>query len=169
MKNKIMLLTAACAALFSLPGCVGYTVGSSLPPGIKTVHIPTFINACSEPRVEIECTAAAIQEFQKDGSLRVVNLDNADSLLTVEIIDFSLIPLRYQKDNAKATKEYRLLLKAQVMFKKKSTGETVVQRKVMGESTFELTGDLTSAKRTALPLAAKDLAHDIVESVVEYW
>ena len=169
MRNRSILLSAAGAVLLFSAGCAGYRLGSTLPPGINSVHVPTFVNDCSEPRVEIECTSAAIEEFQKDGTLRVVNEKNADALLEVKIKAYALIPLRYQKDNAKATKEYRAIIKADVKFTRKDTGAIIVERLVEGETTFELTGDLTSAKRTALPLAAKDLAHDIVESVVEYW
>ena len=38
-----------------------------------------------------------------------------------------------------------------------------------GQTTFAVTVDLLSDEKTALPAAAKDLAHHIVEGVVEYW
>ena len=152
-----------------LPGCVGYQLGSTLPPGIKTVFVSTFVNQTGEPRVEVEATRAAIQEFQKDGTLRVRGKDQADALLTVTLVEYELEPLRYEKDRAKTTQEYRLLLTADIVFERASNGEVLVSRRVFGETDFEPAGDLSSAKRAALPAAARDLAHDIVESVTEYW
>ena len=50
--------------MLTLGGCV-YQLGSSLPPNLKTVYVPTFVNKCGEPQVENETTQATIQEFQK--------------------------------------------------------------------------------------------------------
>jgi hypothetical protein len=41
--------------------------------------------------------------------------------------------------------------------------------RISGESDFVFAGDLTSSKRRALPEAAEDFGHDIVEGVVEAW
>ena len=171
MNNRNAIFQTVCMAMAVLvtAGCAGYYLGANLPPGINSVAIPTFINESTEPRLETACTSAAIQEFQKDGSLRVVNEENADTLLIVKIKNYTLIPLRYQKDSAKTAKEYRILLKVELKFTRKDTGEVIVEKLLRGESTFETAGDLSSAKRAALPIAAKDLAHDIVESVVENW
>jgi len=150
-------------------GCLGYRLGSTLPPGISSAHIPAFVNRTREPLLERETTKAAIQEFHKDGTLRVTDADRADAIVKVTLTDYGLEPLRYDRDRAKLTKEYRMTIKAEVVFMRVATGEVLLKRKVEGESTFEPTGDLSSAKRVALPKAAGDLAHDIVECVVEYW
>lgn len=167
---RILLAVSVFLVLvIGLSGCVGYRLGTSLPPGINSVHVPTFVNHCGEPLVETETTKAAIQEFQKDGTLRVADADKADAILEVTLVDYKLEPLRYEKDEAKTTKEYRLKITADIVFKRILTDEILVEKQVEGESTFEPAGDLTSSKRSALPEAAGDLAHDIVESVVEYW
>ena len=73
------------------------------------------------------------------------------------------------RDRAKTTDEYRMRIRADLVFKRLSDGSVLSQRTVEGLEDFEPAGSLTSAKRAALPEAARDLAHDIVESVVEYW
>ncbi|MFC1452819.1 hypothetical protein ACFLSJ_05680, partial [Verrucomicrobiota bacterium] len=65
--------------------------------------------------------------------------------------------------------EYRLTLHADVVLVRSGEAEPVLERRVQGETTFDLAGDLASAKLDSLPIAARDLAHDIVECVVEYW
>jgi len=153
----------------ALTGCVGYQLGSTLPPGIKTVHVPAFVNQTPEPRLEVVSTREAIQEFQRDGTLRTVNKDRADTVLNATLTRFELKPVRYETDNVKSTSEYRMTITADLVFERSDTGEVLMSRRVQGETTFDPKGDLSSAKRSALPDAARDLAHDIVESVVEFW
>jgi hypothetical protein len=169
LRSRSLRAMAALAALAVAGGCVGYKLGSTLPPGIESVYVPTFINETGEPFVETETTRAAIQEFQKDGTLRVRDRAVADAILNVTVVEFELEPLRYERDRNKTTDEYRLTLTADVSFARAKDGEVLITRRVKGETDFLPGGDLGSAKRAALPQAARDLAHDIVESVVEYW
>jgi hypothetical protein len=41
--------------------------------------------------------------------------------------------------------------------------------RIQGEADFVIAGDFTTSKKQGLPAAAADLAHNIVESVVEAW
>lgn len=169
LSGSLMAVTSALCAVALMAGCMGYRLGTTLPPGIKTVHVPTFINKSGEPQIEVETTSAAIQEFQRDGTLRVAGEDQADSILNVTISELTLEPVRYDRDEAKTASEYRLTLKADIVFKRLDTGETLVSKSVYGEEDFIPAGSLGLAKTEAIPEAARDLAHDIVESVVEYW
>ena len=160
--------------LVAMAGCTGYRLGSTLPKDIRTIYIPMFVNKSGEPNVEIEATRAAIEEFQKDGSLRVATERQSDARIDVTMTGFSLEPIEFQRERATTPESYRLLLTASIVFSRSAAGTTtrvVLLRKsnIQGESTFSPTADLISAKREAMPEAAKDLAHDIVESVVEYW
>lgn len=162
-------LLAGLAAALCLSGCVGYRLGSTLPPDLRTLHVPPFANKCGEPLIEIETTQATIQDFQKDGTLRIVDADRADAILEVALVKYVLEPLRYEKDRSKTTKEYRLQITADVTLTRAGTNKILTRSQALGETTFLPGSDLTSAKRAALPAAAVDLAHHIVQSVVEYW
>jgi hypothetical protein len=159
------VLTAAAG----LAGCAGYRLGTTLPPDVRSVHVPTFVNRTGEPLVEAETTRATVQELQRDGTLKVRSADEADVVLAATVVDFYLEPLRYEKDASRTVREYRLRLTADIVLKSRRTGDELFAGRVQGESTFEPGGDLSSAKRQALPAAARDLAHDIVESIVEFW
>jgi hypothetical protein len=164
------LLGLTAALLLVTPGCVGYKLGSNLPPGITSINIPVFINNANEPGLETILTGAAIQEFQKDGSLKVLPKDQADSILEVTVRKYQLEPLRYRRDQAVTAKEYRLTLTADVVLKKRATNQVVVENKgVIGFTTFTALADLPSARRLALPKAASDLGQRLVKCVVEYW
>jgi len=164
---------AACAGLMLLlfPGCVGYQLGSMLPNDIRTIFVPTVVNSTKEPNLESDITQALIQELQKDGSLKVINDETiADSILRVNVTDYRLQPLSYDSLQKTRANEYRLLLQSSVMFTRRATGEVIGQYPIVqGDTDFFFNGDLTSTKRQNLPDAAKDLAHDIVELLVESW
>ena len=169
MKRPAIQALMVVALLPLLSGCVGYRLGTTLPPGIRSLYLPTFVNRTNEPQLEVATTRAAIQEFQQDGTLRIVSEEAADGRLEVELQQFRLEPLRYDRDNSKTTSEYRLIIIARVDFYRSSTGEKLTSRSVRGEATFQPGGDLSLGKLDAMPAASEDLAHHIVKTVVEYW
>ena len=164
---SVLFLGATMSLLMA--GCAGYRLGSTLPPDIRVVHIPTFVNKTSEPRIDIETAQATLSEIQRDGTLSVSSLDKSDVILNVTLVGFKLQPLRYDSDSATTAQEYRLTMTADITLTHRLTKRVMTQTTVQGEEDFTQTGDLSSAKRAAMPEAARDLAHDIVESIVEYW
>ena len=165
---NLLTLIAIAGAPWFLAGCA-YTLGTTLPSNLRSIHVPTFVNQSGEPQIENETTQATIQEFQRDGNLRIVDADKADLLLTVTLTGYKLEPVRYERDNTRQNAEYRARISATMQLKRGKSGEVMLKQAVEGESTFLFSGDLTSSKRTALPKATQDLAHNIVEKVVEYW
>lgn len=150
-------------------GCVGYTLGTSLPKGITSIYIPTFVNKCEKPQVEIEATRAAIEEFQKDGTLEITSEEYAKSVVEVTLLKYKLETIRFNQDQNKTAMEYRQSITASIVFRRQRTDETLSKRTVTGESTFIVSGDLPTQERLALPATCKNLAHYIVSGVVEYW
>jgi hypothetical protein len=165
-----LLASAIVLACALLPGCAGYRLGSMLPPDIKLVHVPTFINKTSEPQLEIATTRFALQEFQKDGSLKLSSAEEADAILEVKLTDYKLAPLQYDSNRPTAALEYRITLYASIVLTRKRDGKVIAENpRCFGEGAFPVVGDLSSSKLTGLPIAAKDLAHDIVQKVTEVW
>jgi hypothetical protein len=170
MKNSLLRVVAGAVLTMVGSGCAGYQLGSMLPPDIKTVYVPTFVNKTQEPLIEVETTQATIEDFQRDGSLRVVNEDQADTVLAVELKEYKIEPVAYRKDSKTSAKEYRITMFASILLTRRVDGSIVAQNpRVKGEAVFPFAGDLTSSKLTGLPAAADDLAHNIVEQVVESW
>jgi hypothetical protein len=168
--TSLCAFTTGIALLFTVSGCTGYKLGSNLPPGIRSVAVPAFVNQTGQPALETLTTGATIQEFQKDGSLKVAPREQADSVLEVTLTRYSLTPLRYRENRATTAQEYRLTIRADVILRKSSTKDVVSQTSgVEGYADFETLTDLPSAQRDALPKAAQDLAHRIVKTVVEFW
>lgn len=159
---------ALCLVLFS--GCVGYQLGTMLPRGIDSVFIPTIVNRSDEPLVETELTRAVVEATQREGSLRIAPREQADAELEVVLNDYRLEPVGYQDRRDSSADEYRVVLEASVVMRRRSDGLVLAQSpRVSGDTSFYFAGDLASAKRMALPAAAEDLAQRIIETVVEAW
>jgi outer membrane lipopolysaccharide assembly protein LptE/RlpB len=168
---KRLLLTALLGLGLGLltSGCAGYRLGSMLPADIKTVYVPTFVNKTAEPQLEVETTQSLIEELQRDGSLRVVNEDQADAVLKVTLRSYKIEPVAYRSDERTSAREYRIVMHAGIVLTRRNGSVVVDAPAVRGENVFQMVGDLSSSKLTGLPAAADDLAHNIVEKVVEVW
>jgi len=164
MKTVLML-----AVSLVITGCAGYRLGSSLPAHLKTVFVPAFLNQTAEPMLETTATAHTLEALQNDGSLAISNQDGADTLLKVTLLELTLEPVRYETGSRKTAEEYRMQIHAQYEFVEQRTGETLLKGKVFGETTFEPGDDIATAKRAATPEASRNLARQIVKSVVTFW
>ena len=168
--GRTLGLALALGAGLLLPGCMGYRVGSMLPPDLKTVYVPTFINLTGEPQIETEVTRATVEAIQVDHSLEVAAEAGADAILYVTLLKYDLAPLVYQKERKTAATEYRLVLTASVILKRRSDGKVLVDAcPVSGDWTFPVVGDFTSSKVEGLPNVARELAKYIVERITDSW
>ncbi len=160
-----------CLVLASnLTGCVGYQLGSMLPPDIRTVHVPTCLNETDEPLLEVDVTRAVIREIQRDGSLRIAGADEADAILEITLTGFRLSPVAYEREIRGRADEYRMIITANLLMTRSPEGDVIVEaHRVSGDTVFPLVGDMTSAKLTAIPDASEDLGRQIVNHMVETW
>ena len=164
------ILTAALAAFLVLPGCVGYQIGSTLPKDVKSVYVPTFENKTNEPFIEADVTREVITGIQRDGTLKVVNEAQADTVLKVTLSSFIFTPIAYNREHRTQANEYRLILTASYVLTHARTGKVISQHpRVQGETIASLVGDMSTSKRAALPEASKELAKEIVDRIVETW
>ncbi len=163
MKNFLVAITISLLIL-TVNGC-GYRVGSLLPSDLKTIAVPMFKNKTPEPDLSAPITNGIIQEIIFDGTLEVVEEDDADTLLIGEIITYKLEPLRFDKE---VTSEYRLQLGVRLKFLDLRHKKILwTYPKVYGDTTFFVGLSLPESEQEALPDAIEDLAHEVVEKVVE--
>lgn len=166
--RRLAVLLAA--MIVGLAGCTGYRLGTTLPKGIDSIYVPVFVNKSGEPLLENQATDAAKQEFQKDGTLDVMpEASQADLLLDVVLTKVELEATRFDRDNTKTAKEYRVNIHATLTVTVTRTAKVMTKKTIVGQTTFYPGADLNTSKREAMPKAAEDLAHKIVESAVEAW
>ena len=101
-------------SLLLIWGC-GYSFRGNLPDHIKTVAVPVFVNRTQEPAVENAITRAVIDAFVTSGRLRVVRLEEADSVLEGEIVGYRIEALAF--DPRANVREYRLWVTLNLRFR----------------------------------------------------
>ncbi len=82
----------AVLVILLLSGC-GYTfvnVKAQLPPDIRKVYIPSFINPTGEPSLGAIMTDALVRDFMRSGALVPTKKEDADAELigTIESVDY---------------------------------------------------------------------------------
>lgn len=173
---RFAILLPLAALLFT--GCAGYKLGPVQPKfmaGIHKIAIPTFRNDTLEPRVEVALATACIKQFQHDGTYQIVDEKNADAILEGTLDSIQRRPARSVRGNVLLTKEYTLDVRCRFKLTNKSTGLVIDERTVNGATSFYATGsdsvsqDVNQDERQAIPLAAEDMAVQLVSQYSEGW
>ena len=173
---RFAFLLPLAAVVFT--GCAGYKVGPVQPTfmaGIHKICIPTFRNDTLEPRVEATLATTVINQFQQDGTYQIVNEKDADAILEGTLDTIQRRPARSVRGNVLLTKEYTLNLRCRFKLTKKDTGLVIDERAVNGTTSFYASGsdsvsqDVNQDERQAVPLAAQDMAVQLVSQLSEGW
>lgn len=160
---------ALCASLI-LAGCANYRLGTTLPPHLKTIYVPTFENHTVEPNIEQKITTAVRRQFQHDGQLKIVSAEeDADIVLKAVLTAYDVDSLLHDRNNPNATRRYRATIKCQLDARERETGKVIVNQSVSGDTTFPAVGDTVTARRNALNDVARDLALEVVDAVIGAW
>jgi Lipopolysaccharide-assembly len=85
-----------CVLVSILLSSCGYHVGgmgTRLPPGLKVIAVPTFVNQTNQYRIEQRMTEAVVHEFLVRTKYRIVSTESsADAVLHGEITSFEVTP-----------------------------------------------------------------------------
>jgi len=175
--GKFLLTGMACWILAtSVCGCGVYSASSGrVDQSIKHVTIPFLENLSSEPNIEIELTEAIIDAIQADNTLKVVDDDAADSILSGKV-------LRYRLKEAFASAqlqvdEYTVQIMVELDFTVKATGEKIFAKKrLTGTGNYILNppdgsdpGDAGLNESDARAEAAAEIVREVLALVVEDW
>ncbi len=167
--TKLQLLVPTLLAIILAGGCLNYRVGTTLPRDLRTIVIETFVNESGEPNLEHELQRAMRQEVQREGQLRLATPETAAIKLSGTILNYTLAPMRYDQDRPKTVAEYRVEIKVRINAVERATGKPITSQTVIGDTTLQVGGDLMTARRTALPAATRQAAHEIINAVVSAW
>jgi hypothetical protein len=168
MRRAWLLMVGLPVLVVLAGGCAGYRVGTLLPERIKTIAVGVFVNDTDEPNLEVQATNAVINRLVADGTLRVVPEAEADVVLSVRLIKYERKAIRYAHTTQPA--EYRITVTVLATLHDVHEGTDLWKDvRLSGDADFTIGGGLPAAERRARPVALGDLAHDIVEHVVEGW
>jgi hypothetical protein len=159
------------ALAFLVGGCAGYHVGPATPAHlrhVKTIAVPTFANTTLTPRIEALVTGTIIKQMQQDGTFRIASEDRADAVLKGEIVGVNRSPARSVRGNVLATTEFNLNLAVRYSLVGQD-GKPLSSAGASGSTSFFRSGDVATDERQALPLAAEELAKQVVSQLSEGW
>jgi hypothetical protein len=156
-----------------LSGCAGYHLGATRPhfmEGIHSIAVPTFRNETLIPRIEVLVADTVIRQIQQDGTYKVASsADDADAVLEAEILQVARRPSRTVLNDVQATEEFAMTLVVHYKIIRKATGETVDDKNAIGTTTFFVSGDVNQDEIQAIPLAAQNVAANMVQEFGEGW
>jgi outer membrane lipopolysaccharide assembly protein LptE/RlpB len=168
MRRAWLLAVGLAAVMAVAGGCGGYRVGTLLPERIKTIAVGVFVNETTEPNIEVQATNAVINRLAADGTLRVVPEAEADVVLSVRLIKYERKAIRYSSATQPA--EYRITITVLATLHDVHEGTDLWKDvRLSGNTEFNVGAGLPASERRARPQALEDLAHDIVEHIVEGW
>jgi hypothetical protein len=156
---------------FLVGGCAGYHLGPATPAHlshIKTIAVPMFANTTLVPRIEALVTGTVIKQFQQDGTFRIASEDQADAVLKGEIIGVGRSPTRSVRGNVLSTTEFNLHLRVRYSLVGRD-GKVLSPGGASGSTSFFVGSDVATDERQALPLAAEEMATQLVSQLSEGW
>lgn len=191
--QQLSLWMLAGLATMMLAGCSGYQLGAVKPSvyqNINRIHIPTFENETLEPRSAVITTNAVIKRLQADGTYTISDRDSADAVLEGKITHIERRQLRAAEFDTLRTTELRFYMVVEWALLDPKTGEKLAytETKDIDASNVDSTSNLRNrpgrvvgqtilfrdpnfelSERNALPLAAEDLAEELVSQIAHGW
>jgi hypothetical protein len=158
--RSAMKTALSLAVILMAAGCAGYRMGPSngTAAGERTIVVHPFKNDTMEPRLGEPVTHAMRKALQQDGTFQLNSDGDADVVVTGVVTKFDRSPLSYQHNDLAAVQDYTVTMTAHIKAVQRSSGKVLVDRDVVGRTTFRVGNDLNSAERQAYSLLANDLA-----------
>ena len=165
-------LIALAASLIILSGC-GYRVGSLMHSQVKTIAIAPIKNNTLEPYGSAAMRAALCEQFQFDGSLKVVSLEKADCILYGRITSVeSRGTIDDSFDNKQTYRPSEWQVTINFEFEVVIPGRKkplIAKRVVAGTAQYQVMADQEVTRRRGLKQACINAARDTVVYTVEAW
>ena len=148
-----------------LAGGCGYTLGGNLPPHVKTVAVPVFKNLTQQPAIENVITSAVVNAFANGGRLKVVPLEQADSILEGEIVGYTVDSIAF--DSSINAQVFRLRVRLNIQFRDVRNNTMLWRQEGLEErSDFRARGDVSGTLSQERVGAASQAAADIGRRIV---
>jgi outer membrane lipopolysaccharide assembly protein LptE/RlpB len=166
--KKIFLL---CMASIFLLQC-GYHLrgtGSFLPPHIKVVNVPMFVNRTTRFELDLKLTQGVIDELVARGKIDIIgDADKADAVLSGEILSFRASPIGFSGEGS--ADRYNIIIVAKVFLR-----DTVKKKVLFSNPSFVYQGeyevpegaDFESVETEAVDEIAEKFARSLVVNILE--
>ncbi len=164
--KKLSVLLAVCI-LFSA-GCGIYTFsGSTLPPYLKTVTIPLFINKSLQPDIAEQLTEQVNTEILQSNLLRIVS-EGGDATLQGAVLSYSNHPYTYETEDVRDVdvEEYAVRIRVQIEFLDDVKDEPLYEGIVEGEGIYDFEEETEDIGRQR---AIGEIVEQVLQQSVQSW
>ncbi|MBA4392425.1 MAG: hypothetical protein C0407_02615 [Desulfobacca sp.] len=168
-KGSWIMVGLACYLFIS--GCgYGFRGGTNnLPTDIQSVYLPVFLNATSEPGVEVVFTNTLIYEFTRSRMLKVVPESSAQAVVQGKIKRVIVDPVVYGSQTQALDRKVTVDL--EVSCRRLDNQKILWQNQNLSRfEVFTVTTDLTQTdrnKQEAINKIAKNLSEQIHNGILE--
>ena len=154
-------------------GC-GYSLvgtgASALPPTVKTVWVPTFVNDTTVVGVEQRLTDATLRELAARGRLKpATDRSAADAELSGRLTSLSVSPVRF--DDAGLAVEYQVTVTANLSLVEKATEKVLFKEpSFVFRQPYTVPGSSRAyydREREAIEALARPFAQSLVTTILE--
>lgn len=165
----VLILVLALASA----GCGYHSAGhaAKLPPDLKTIAIPAFVNHTRSYKVEQVLTAAVVREFLSRTNYRIANEanDSADAILRGDVLTTELAPLTYDSHTGRASSALiTVTMKVQLVDRQ---GKILYQNQnYTFREQYQVSREISSffeEDTPALDRLSRDFARTLVSNVLE--
>jgi hypothetical protein len=130
------------------------------------LYLPSVVNETDETAVPGPVTNAILQEIDRDGTFRHARKDEADAILEVTVKKIERSPIQQSVEQYLTTLQYQLTITLEYrVYSLKEKKEVIPKATIRGYTTFFVQGDQTESQRQALPLAAQNVAQNLVSAL----
>ena len=168
--------------------CGYYSLAGSIPPHIRSISIPLLDNQTAEFGISEGITDNLLEKFTDENILRVVDVDNSDSILKGSIVQAEDIPYTYSKEEVVG--EYRFTVAIDIEWIDVANDEVLLEKRFKGWGAYGIGGDISSdeidndgdgliddedtdeigdARTFATKVAVGKIAQDILNDILTTW
>ena len=168
--------------------CGYYSLAGSIPPHIRSISIPLLDNQTAEFGISEGITDNLLEKFTDKNILRVVDVDNSDSILRGSIVQAEDIPYTYSKEEVVG--EYRFTVAIDIEWIDVANDEVLFEKRFKGWGAYGIGGDISSdeidndgdgliddedtdeigdARTFATKVAVGKIAQDILNDILTTW
>jgi outer membrane lipopolysaccharide assembly protein LptE/RlpB len=164
----------ALVAAALLTACGYHTAGKAalIPPDVRTIAIPSFVNQTQTYRIETILTEAVVREFNTRTKYRIVSDPaDADAVLRGAVLSTQLAPVTYDSNTGRASSALVTVTMKVTLFGK--DGRVLYQNSDFTfREQYQVSRELSSffeEEEPAVDRLTRDFARTLVSNVLEMY
>jgi len=163
MNKKIGIIFILLLIFISL-SCGVYTLNPKGKSDISTVAVERFTNTTPEFGLADRMTDDVIDALIADGNLNVVSIENADAVLTGELVRYERKPYEYTENDVVTT--YSVIMDFEIVLKKADSDAEIWKERISQTGTYQVD---TETEEDGQQKAIGFLVEAIINKTTKSW